>query len=254
MNTVTHTFINDLNTQIAVPNNHMLYATFIDRIYSEPYFRKIHSYFFANDMISGNVFDAGCWIGDNSIPWSKMTQHLIYAIDPSPRNCSFVQLLAEINNISNISVHNIGLSRYDTKLSTHHDIDHAPFEYGTKGTNIIDAVAIDNMAEKALIENLACIHLDVEGMECEVILGGMSTINKYSPIISFEQHIETDKYQDIDMILSKSNYQTFMINESLSGCRYDCRNFIAIPKHIFRDSLIEDINVFCKTRNILLRI
>jgi FkbM family methyltransferase len=254
MNTVTHNFINDLNTVIAVPNDHALYSTFIDRIYSEPYFRKIHSYFFSKDMIDGNVFDAGCWIGDNSIPWSKMTQNLIYAIDPSPRNCSFVKLLAEINNVSNISIHSFGLSRHDTKLSTNYDIDHAPFVYGIEGANTIDAVAIDSMAEKSLIENLSCIHLDVEGMESEVILGGMSTINKYNPIISFEQHIETDNYQGINEMLSKNNYQTFMINEALYGCRHDCRNFIAIPKRLFRDSLIEDINTFCKTSHILLSI
>ena len=37
-----------------------------------------------------NIIDLGAWIGDNSIPWAKNIDGIVYAIDPSKENCKYI--------------------------------------------------------------------------------------------------------------------------------------------------------------------
>ena len=64
-------------------------------------------------------------------------------------------------------------------------------------------------------------------MESKVISGAFGIIDKFKPIISFEQHLEIDDYNALCDTLTEKQYEVFMINEVLPGCRPDCRNFIA---------------------------
>lgn len=254
MNNIIHTFHNDLGTKIILPTNHQFYSKFITRPEKEIGLRKIHAYLIDNHLINGNILDCGAWIGDNSIPWATITKNIIYAIDPSSENCNFIKLLAEINNINNIRVYEMGLSKSNTKISTNYNINHAPFQYGTDGANIVDSVSIDYLHESKMIENLSCIHLDVEGMEYDVIIGGINTIKKYKPIISFEQHLETDNYLGLIDYLNKLDYESYLINEILPECRHDCRNFLSVPRNINFDETIPEIETYCQIKNILVRI
>jgi FkbM family methyltransferase len=187
----------------------------------------------------------GAWIGDNSIPWAKNIDGIVYAIDPCHENCDFINKTCEINQIKNVKTIEYAISNINEVLSSNENLSHCSFIYGNPGSsgmNKVDAVSLDYLYEKTLIDNIGYIHLDVEGMEYKVINGSTNLIDECRPIISFEQHLEIDDYDIISSHLKNKDYSIFLIDEILPGCRPDCRNSFAFPNEIFNETLIENIH------------
>jgi FkbM family methyltransferase len=232
-------FSNDDNVKINVIADHPFTTTFVNRNHHEVIFRQINTYLIKNKLIKNNIIDLGAWIGDNSIPWAKNIDGNVYAIDPSPENCSFIEKTAELNRLNNIKVIQTAISDKNEILTTNENLQHCSFVYGNPGIDGIykvESVTLDFLYERGEIDNIGYIHLDVEGMENRIILGASTIINKFQPIITFEQHLEIDDYKLLSSYLTDMNYQVFMIDETLPGCRSDCRNFIAFPNFMNIDN------------------
>lgn len=239
-------FTNDGSVEILLLN-HELSNTFKTRDHHEIVFRRINTFLIKQNFIKNNIIDLGAWIGDNSIPWAKNINGIVYAIDPSPYNCEFINKTCELNSIINVKTIQTAISNINEVVSTNDDINHCSFVYnnpGLNGRNIQNAVSLDYLYQIKMIENIGYIHLDVEGMEYKVIEGSSKIIDEYRPIISFEQHLDIDDYNIILSYLNKKNYKVFLIDEILPGCRYDCRNSFAFPYEMMNDSFIEDIHHF----------
>jgi len=226
-------FKNDGGILITLPN-HKYSQTFKNRDNHEVMFRKIHSYLIDNLIIKNNIIDLGAWIGDNSIPWSKKIKGKVFSIDPSEGNCEFINEVCFLNEINNIKTIQKAISDQNktisTKLEFGDKLHHCSFEENEEGKTIIDSYSLDYLEENNEIYDIGYIHLDVEGMEFTVIKGSIKIIEKYKPIITFEQHLNSDDYKGLSNFLIEKDYEICMINESLPGCYPDCRNFIAIPK------------------------
>lgn len=232
-------FKNDDNIKIKLIN-HRFSNRFKKRDNHEIQFRRIHTYLIKNNLINGNIIDLGAWIGDNSIPWALNLKHTIYAIDPSESNINYIEKMAEYNDIFNIKTINKAISNKNEIISTNGNIDHCSFSKNINKNLKLNAVSLDYLHNANIIENIACIHLDVEGFEFSVIKGSEKIINKYNPIITFEQHINVDDYMGLSRYIYKWGYNIYLINEILPGCYPDCRNFIAFPKTLNID--INDIH------------
>jgi FkbM family methyltransferase len=217
-------FKNDNYVTVQLPANDKSH-TFSNRDNHEVMFRRISTWLINNKFITKNIIDLGAWIGDNSIPWAKNISGTVYAIDPSPNNCNFIKEVCLLNDISNVTVFQTGISDKQDVLSTNENIDHCSFIHG--GSVIVHAVSLDELFAEGKIVDVDYVHLDVEGMEFKVIKGMTNIINTYRPIIAFEQHLEIDNILEIINYLKYRNYIIFMINETLPGCRDDCRNFLA---------------------------
>jgi FkbM family methyltransferase len=237
------TFTNDDGVTISL-TDHKLSYIFKNRDNHEVIFRKINTYLIKNKIIKNNIIDLGSWIGDNSIPWAKNIDGIVYAIDPSPENCDFINKTCELNQIKNVKTIQYAISDVNEILTTNEDLYHCSFVYGnplSSGINKVDAVSLDYLYETNHIDNIGYIHLDVEGMEYRVIKGSSNLIDSCRPIISFEQHLEIDDYDIISSHLKSKDYRIFLIDEILPGCRHDCRNSFAFPNEIFNETLIENI-------------
>jgi FkbM family methyltransferase len=213
-------------------------------------------------IIKNNIIDLGAWIGDNTIPWAKRTvvslsdpkrtvvslsdqkQSVVYAIDPSRENCDFIQRMCDYNQINNVKIFQTAVSDKIETLSTNDDMYHCTFVQGGEGRNKVDAITLDHLFNIGEIENIGYIHLDVEGMEYNVISGSEKIIDTYKPVITFEQHLEIDNYNLILEHLTNKNYVVYLIDEVLPGCRPDCRNSIAFPKEIFDPSIVTKIHEY----------
>lgn len=238
-------FTNDLDVKINLVENHPFSYQFKNRDGHEVIFRKISSFLINNNIIKNNIIDLGAWIGDNSIPWAKNINSIVYAIDPSPDNCMFIQKMCDSNNITNIKIIQKAISDKNEKLSTDSDLHHCSFVYGNpqlNGINKVDAVSLDYLYDLKEIDNIGYIHLDVEGMEYRVLVGADKIIGNFRPIIAFEQHLYSDKYQHLSEYISKKKYRVYMIEEVLPGCAPDCRNFISFPEEIITDTFIENLH------------
>ncbi len=237
-------FFNDNNVEVILPD-HPFVSQILPRNNAEPLFRRINTFLINHNIITNNIIDLGCWIGDNSIPWAKNINGMVYAIDPSPENCEFIKLLASTNNISNIKIIQKAISDHNELLSTNDSLNHCSFVYppiGITGKTKLNAVSLDYLYQQKELENIGYIHLAVEGMEFKVIMGADNIIKDFRPIITFEQHLEIDDYLGLTDYLKNKKYEVFLIDETLAGCRPDCRNLIAFPKEKFSSDLIGKIH------------
>lgn len=239
-------FTNDDYAKIYLPD-HEFSGKFSTRDNHEVIFRKINTLLIKSKLINGNIVDLGCWVGDNSLPWSKNISGMIFSIDPGPENCNYVRELIRINNVQNIKVIQEVVSDSIKVVSTNTDLSHASFDSHDNGSIKLNSTTLDILFEKNEIFGIDYIHLDVEGMEFQVIKGSEKVINHFQPIITFEQHLNHDDYVSLSYHLKKKGYLVFLINEVLPGCNTDCRNFIAFPSRIgfgvIKSNLIEVLDM-----------
>ena len=242
------TFTNDNYVEIKLIDSPISKA-FRTRDNHEIIFRKVNTYLINNDIIqkNKNIIDLGAWIGDNSIPWAKNINGMVYAIDPSPTNIRFIESTCKLNGISNVKCLEYAISNKKEIVSTNDSINHCSFVYGVSGdtgATKCDAVSLDYLYDSKEIENIGYIHLDVEGMEYRILQGSSNILDIYNPIITFEQHLDIDNYEEILTYLNNKNYKVFLIDEIMPGCRPDCRNSIAFHSSILKlnKDLILNIN------------
>tara|TARA_R100000353_G_scaffold100040_1_gene72679 strand:+ start:467 stop:1225 length:759 start_codon:yes stop_codon:yes gene_type:complete len=238
-------FTNDNNVEVKLVK-HRSSRVFATRDNHEIMFRRINTFLINKKKIQKNIIDLGGWIGDNSIPWAmNLPESIIYCIDPSGNNIRFIKDMCALNRITNVKTIQVAVSDKIETLTTNGNINHCSFVYNNphnNGKHKEYAVTLDSLHDDKDIENIGMIHLDVEGMEYKVMKGGELLIDKYLPIISYEQHLEIDDTEIIKKFLKNKKYIIYMINEILPGCRKDCRNMIAFPEHIHTEELIKEIN------------
>jgi len=251
-------FTNDNNVEILLPVHH-LSDILAKRDNHEIYFRRIHTYMINNNIIdtTKNIIDLGAWIGDNTLPWAKNIKGIVYTIDPSSINCAFIDMMKSLNNLTNIQIIQKAISDKNEILTTNEPLQHCSFVYDNpdnNGINKVESYSLDTLYLSNEINNIGYIHLDVEGMEYRVIKGAASIIEHFRPLITFEQHFEIDNFMIIVNYLKERNYNIFLINESLLGCRPDCRNFLAIPEEKLPSNFAENIGNYTSAPQILIPI
>lgn len=223
-------FTNDNNVWVNVPENHDFTKWFINRDKHEPKFRRIVTAFLNLGFInkSLNIIDLGAWIGDNTLPWAANIPGTIYAIDPSPKNCDYIRQLCTLNDVKNVKVIQKAISKDGSALSYLWDLQHTSFSPSGIHKNEIPSTSLDQLFASRDIDSIGMIHLDVEGMEFDVIRGATELIRTFKPVIFFEQHLNTDDYRGLSEYLGRLGYESYLINEVLPGCNPDCRNFVAV--------------------------
>ena len=228
---------------------HRYYTMFETRDNCEPNFRLLIRWLYTNGILDKhkNIIDLGAWIGDNSIPWAKVINGYVYAIDPSIDNINYIKELMYLNVIKNvIPMLNVISDKEETVYSSG-DIRHTEFS-SNKGTNMFKTTSLDNLYSSLKIENIEFIHLDVEGFEFKVLCGSRKIINDSRPVVVWKNHLDTDDVSGTVSFFSSYNYESYMINEFFPHCRRTCRNFISFPKE--KGIIIEDINThFTETSN-----
>jgi FkbM family methyltransferase len=236
-------FTNDNNVEIQLLE-HPFSEMFKTRNYHEGIFRQINTYLINNNIIDKdkNIIDLGAWIGDNSIPWAKNINGIVYAIDPSKDNCDYINEMNKLNNINNMLIIKAVISDSEKMISTDSEnLHHCSFTNNDSLGYKLQSFSLDTLYKQKIIKNIGYIHLDVEGMENLVIYGSTNLIDELKPIITFEQHLDTDNYSQICNFLLNKEYSVYLINEILLGCREDCRNFIAFPNTINTSNVIKSI-------------
>ena len=240
--------------QIEFPNDasvcinviaHQFSNEFIGRRSKEVLLRQLHAHLFQDGKIPGNVIDLGSWIGDNTLPWAMISHGIIYAIDPSPENLGFVKEMCDHNNIKNVRTIEAVIGSHNELVGTNNRLGHCVFNEDPDRTlgfeNYRTSISLDELYRQGIIENISCIHLDVEGFEEKVLAGSEKILDMFKPLITFEQHVLRDDYIGLSRWLAQRGYDIFLINETLLGCQFDCRNLFAVPR--VSDISINSINL-----------
>lgn len=251
-------FTNDNNVEILL-SSHDFSSIIEERDNCEVYFRRIHTYMINNNIIdvTKNIIDLGAWVGDNTLPWAKNIKGIVYAIDPSSVNCSFIDEIKTLNNLTNIQIIQKAISDKNEILTTNNSLHQCSFVYSNpdnNGRTKVESCSLDSLYDSNTITNIGYIHLDVEGMEYRVIKGATNLIEHFRPLITFEQHYEIEDIMIIISYLKERNYNVFLINEVMPGCRADCRNFLAIPNEKLPNNFVENVEIYTNAPQILVEI
>ena len=238
-------FKNDGDAEIIMPSLNILDALFFPsdqfdkqsalffRPGKEALLRKVIFNLFETGYLNKqkSIIDIGCWLSDNTLPWARMLTDggVVHAIDPSKENLNFGESIAQLNNISNVNwVEGVCSDVANLPLSFMGTIGHAQFSDSPQLSDAIMSTTLDNIIDASSHQDISLIHVDVEGFENKVLRGAEAIIDRCRPTILFEQHIAKEEITPIADFLRAKGYTIFMVNEVLTDCSLDCRNFIAL--------------------------
>jgi FkbM family methyltransferase len=228
-------------------------TSFLSRPSHEVLLRKIVFHLYKTGVVSrkNSIIDIGAWISDNAVVWSHLIDRdcaKVIAIDPSADNIAFGKAISQLNGVSNISYHQSVCSWAENlPLYFEGDIDHTAFSENKPSNNPpVRSTTIDSIVGEADRARIGLFHIDVEGFEKDVLRGAELVVSASRPIVLFEQHINEDDCDVIFEYFWRKSYNVYMINETLLGCREDCRNFLAAPKELDLTPLLNALSAGTK--------
>lgn len=200
-------------------------ADFVPRWFSEMKFRK------------GVFLDIGSNLAFFSAYYAKTTANPAIAFEINPQTADLVvSALADSRLGGKISLQNFGLSDSEGEVTISFNEKYSPLtsavsqnieqmekEHATKfsssekaKTKTLDAVAGGLLQGR----KISIVKIDVEGMEPNVLRGGLKTIRRHRPEIIFESNSD-ESYKEVCAILKKEKYEIKELNKN---------NFLAVPK------------------------
>jgi FkbM family methyltransferase len=213
-------------------------------IYGE--YGEFESAFLQNLVKEGdNVIEVGSNIGAHTISLAKAVgkQGRIFAFEPQRACYALLQAQIALNHLGNVHAFNEGVGRVRGQLWTPL-IDYAKLgNFGgvamskekTSGAEAVDVVTLD---EKLGDTSCALLKIDVEGMEEEVIRGGVNLIKEQRPLLYVEND-RVEKSKSLVSLLLDLDYRLWWHIPSL----YNSDNFFGIQENIYAN--VSSFNMFC---------
>jgi FkbM family methyltransferase len=189
------------------------------------------------------VLEVGANIGTHTVWFSKKVGDSGFVLAFEPQRLIFQTLCGNIalNSLKNVDCKQLG-------VGLRREIVKVPFldpevENNFGGLSIKDQeegedVAIINI-DGMRLDRLDFLKIDVEGMEPEVLMGGLNTINKFKPIIYMEVDRE-ENHQLLSEIVEALDYSIEQHNPFLYSDDYEGDN-------IFPN--VASFNALCIPRN-----
>ena len=134
--------------------------------------------FIKENVGRGTYVDCGANIGNHSVFFAKECSCSVVAFEPDIEN--YRLLLANTAGI-NVETWNVGLGDEDVEMG----IKRFPHNMGMNklisGTGV-SVKKLDNFS----LDDVKLIKIDVEGMEREVLIGGMRLVSRFKPVLLIE--------------------------------------------------------------------
>jgi FkbM family methyltransferase len=161
----------------------------------------------------GTFIDVGANIGNHSIMLSEYFNTVI-SVEPNTFCAKCIELNAELNNIENISVVEVGLGTQQAKMRLiipTNDFSSGYISDNTAGTDTsvqeVDVITLNNL-EKRVGKGVSFVKIDAEGMERDIIDSGDVFFKSHQPLVAFEAHGK-DKYCEVKDVLLRYEYKFF---------------------------------------------
>jgi len=211
-------------------------------------FKKLVLELIKNKDIKNNIIDCGAYYGDNSLPWAKIYNGIIYAFEPSVIKCKYIEEISKLNDIDNLKIINYGLSDKNESININninsHNNNYIEIKKSKYDSSIKEKfIKLDELYLDNIVNNVDFMHFDVEGYEDKVLIGSKKIIKDLNPIITVEIHPHYPEMGDsisILKILNDYNYKCFIINE-ICGTISTCRNLICIHRDRKLNTNINDL-------------
>lgn len=166
------------------------------------------------------IFDIGANIGTFST-WFARTypRGQIYSFEPQPQVFNMLCGNMALNNYYNVRAFPYGLGSQEQRINAYEPDYYSPQDFGTfslLGAKlpitdrrfVVEVKTLDWFVEYYNIYEVDLLKIDVEGMDLEVLQGGIATITKHLPAIYIE-HSDNIRsiYEDIIDFLTPLGYR-----------------------------------------------
>jgi FkbM family methyltransferase len=136
------------------------------------------------------VLDIGANVGALTLLMASLTpQGRVVAIEPGPSTFARLQANVELNSqlSKRVDIYQLGIADQPGVLYWQEDAN-VPGNAGLLSQEGVEVKveALDDFIPQLALDRLDFIKIDVEGMEYEVIKGGLDTIAQYRPILYYE--------------------------------------------------------------------
>jgi FkbM family methyltransferase len=139
------------------------------------------------------VLDIGAYIGTHTLPFARLAAQ-VYAFEPQPVICAFLQQNVRANGLLNVTVINAAAGNGTERPWVPHVSFGKPGNFGA--LSLVKGTTTDESAEGAAVETISIdslglsscqlIKIDVEGMELAVLEGATQTLDRCRPIVFSE--------------------------------------------------------------------
>ena len=173
------------------------------------------------------AIDCGANIGIHTIEYAKLLNGVGRVISFEPQEPIYYALCGNIalNNCFNVRAYNVAVGNKNEQIDIPKPNYLIPSSFGSLelkqkvesediGQKLTETTQVDQICIDALnLDRLDFIKIDVEGMEFQVLEGGMKTIANYSPIMWIEL-LKIDKDKMIER-LQDIGYDTYLFEQQL---------------------------------------
>lgn len=219
-------------------------------IYFLGYFDPRGIRYIKNQLYEGEVFvDIGANVGAYSLIASRLVGKSGKVLAFEPASKCFLRLSKNIsmNGLTNIIAERKAVLEKNTQIDLHiasiHNLGMSSIFHHTSESGVtekVEAVSLDDYAEKKSIQHISLIKIDIEGAELLALRGMKRIIEKFRPRILIELKEETlakSEFQvnDINEFLMNAGYQRFIIDDQgnisndLKHQPDDYYNFLFLP-------------------------
>lgn len=153
------------------------------------------------------VLDVGAHIGSHTVYLAQKVR-LVYAFEPQLFCYNCLLKNVELNNLNNVIAYNVAVfSESGVKFEMDKQVDYDTFRFSaslrvveTKNGHI-NSITIDSLN----LKQINFIKIDAEGLDNEVIRGGLESIKELRPVITFEI-FDRFKLDEAQKLLKPLNY------------------------------------------------
>lgn len=168
------------------------------------------------------VLDIGAYKGDSAIFFAGHIggKGKIYAFEPTKSNYADLKNNVARNKLNDIIIPlNKGCAGKSGRLRAVSVKSGAPWAFlsDSEGSESVEVVSVDDFIAENGIDKLDFIKMDVEGMERDVIMGAMKTINRFKPRLAIPLYHNTSDLITIPLLISRLKDYRLYIRCKLEG-------------------------------------
>jgi FkbM family methyltransferase len=177
-----------------------------------------------------DIVDVGASTGDSLVVLSNYTEKRVLSYELIPASADNSRAVARRFPAGKHFVFNIGLSNVSSFFSVEEEHrGHSKFKWTEEDAVVVKITTIDAEA-KRLNMKVGLIKADVEGVEIDVVLGALDTIQRDRPVIAMSIY-HNEEFVYLPKLLGKLGYELRFLFPAFLHMHYEAI-VIAIPPEV----------------------
>lgn len=155
------------------------------------------------------IFDIGANVGFYSLLSARLCADagngIVHSFEPFPANLQVLQRHIQLNNLSNVTIHDVAVSDVSGQLNFAAGDCAETGKLDQNGDVAVRTIQLDEEIQNSHLPVPAVIKIDVEGAEAQVLSGARALLSEYKPELLVAIH-GSSVLREVQQILSECHY------------------------------------------------